>query len=157
MSGAVTITTLRRRPRHPQRARPFGVTPVTITDQQPGDTNFTLELAGSSPHGRGKIEAEKTLILMQISGAEDRIVPPSELDERLCQDQTVKPELGYEAIRVGGLRRISMVSPDGTPKDIKVVSINGCGGRHPMPWRPVAQWRFKPGTVKACRSRLGWP
>ena len=149
VGGAVTITTTPAGARVTRNGEAFGVTPVTITDQQPGDTNFTLELAGFiSTTVEGKIEAEKTLILNANLGAEDRIVPPSELDERPVQIKTVKPELGYEAIRVGGTATISMVvDRDGTPKDIKVVSSTDAeAGQRCV--EAVAQWRFKPGTVK---------
>ena len=134
-------------------ARPSGY-PSTLTDQQPGDVSYALDLQGFiSTTVDGKIEAEKTLTLNANLGAEDRIVPLRELDEKPVQIKTVQPELGYEAKRNPGSATISfIVDRDGTPKEIKVVASTGADFAQACV-AAVAQWRFKPGSIKGVPVR----
>jgi TonB family protein len=160
VGGSVSITTIPSGARVTRNGDTLGVTPLTLTDQQPGEMSFTLDLAGFiSTTVEGKIEADKTLNLSANLGAEDRIVPLRELDERPVPIKMVKPELGYEAARNGGSAVISlMVDRDGTPKDLRIES-----GTDPdfakRCLEAAAQWRFKPGSVKGVpvRTRVSLP
>jgi len=160
VGGAVTITTVPGGARVTRNGEALGVTPLTLTDQQPGEMSFGLDLAGFiTTTVEGKIEAEKTLNLSANLGAEDRIVPLRELDERPMPIKMVKPELGYESTRTGGSATISlMVDRDGTPKDLRVeLATDQDFAKRCMD--AAAQWRFKPGTVKGVpvRTRVSVP
>ena len=160
VGGTVTITTVPAGARVTRNDKVLGVTPLTLTDQEPGDVSFALDLASFiSTTVDGKIEAEKTLTLSANLGAEDRIVPLRELDERPVPIKMVQPELGYEATRTGGSATISLVvDRDGTPKDLKVESATDATFANRC-MDAAAQWRFKPGTVKGVpvRTRVSVP
>jgi TonB family protein len=154
VGGGVTITSAPVGARVTRNGEALGVTPLTLTDQQPGDVSYALDLQGFiSTTVDGKIEAEKTLTLNANLGAEDRIVPLRELDEKPVQIKTVQPELGYEAKRNPGSATISfIVDRDGTPKEIKVVASTGADFAQACV-AAVAQWRFKPGSIKGVPVR----
>jgi TonB family protein len=158
--GSVTITSAPSAARVTRNGEAIGETPLTLTDQQPGDVTYSLDLPGFiSATLSGTIEPEKALTLNANLGAEDRIVPIRELDERPVPIKRVQPDVGYEEARNGGSALISLVvDRDGTPKDIKVESSSDAD----FAKRCVAaaqQWRFKPGSVKGVpvRTRVSVP
>jgi TonB family protein len=160
VGGSVTITSAPSAARVTRNGQALGETPLTLNDQQPGEVSYTLDLQGFiSTTVEGKIEAEKTLALTANLGAEDRIVPLRELDEKPVQIKMVKPVLGYDQERSGGNVLISfVVDRDGTPKDIKVESSSDSEFARRCV-EAVMQWRFKPGSIKGVpvKTRVSLP
>lgn len=138
----------------------IGTTPLTLTDLQPGDVTFTLTQRGLEPATvSGKIEAGKTVTLSGTLLDADRVMRPSELDERPVPVTMVEPELSPGMRAEGGSASIEFViSKDGTPTEMKVLNAsNPAFGRACL--TAIAKWKFRPGVVrgKPVRTRMTVP
>lgn len=138
----------------------IGTTPLTLSDQQPGDVTFTLTQRGLEPATvSGRIEAGKTLNLTGTLLDIDRVMRPSELDERPVPVSLAEPELPPGIRSEGGSATIEfVVGKDGVPTELKVLTAsNPALGRACL--AAAAKWKFRPGSVrgKPVRTRMTLP
>jgi len=138
----------------------IGTTPLTLTDLQPSDVTYTLTMKGlESATVSGHVEAGKTLTLTGALLDADRVMRPSELDERPIPLTMVEPELTPALRAEGGSATIEfIVGKDGTPSEMKVLNTsNPAFGRACL--AATAKWKFRPGVVrnKPVRARLTVP
>lgn len=138
----------------------IGVTPLTLSDLQPGDVSYTLTQRGLEPATvSGRVEAGKTLTLSGTLLDSDRVMRPSELEERPVLVQIVDPELTPALRAEGGSALIEfVVGKDGTPTEMKIVNASSPAfGRACL--TASAKWKFKPGMIrgKPVRTRMTAP
>lgn len=137
-----------------------GVTPLTLTDLQPGEVSYTLTSRGLDPVTvSGQVESGKTITLAGTLLDSDRVMRPSELDERPVPVTLVEPELTPALRAEGGSATIEfVVGKDGTPAEMKVLNAsNPAFGRACL--TATAKWKFRPGVVrgKPVRTRMTAP
>lgn len=137
-----------------------GTTPLTLTDLQPSDVTYTLTMRGLEPATvTGHVEPGKTLTLTGTLLDADRVMRPSELDERPVPLTLVEPELTPALRSEGGSATIEfVVGKDGTPSEMKVLnSSNPAFGRACL--AATAKWKFRPGVVrgKPVKTRMTAP
>ncbi|HUJ42933.1 MAG TPA: TonB family protein [Opitutaceae bacterium] len=138
----------------------LGVTPLTLTDVQPGATTYSLELTGFVPIDvSGQVEPEKAIQLEGTLTPADRIARIADLDERPEPIKTVEPSVNQYQVREGGKVTIALtIDRDGVPKDLKVEQASNADlGRRCL--EAVAQWRFKPGKIRGVpvKTRVSLP
>lgn len=137
-----------------------GTTPLTLTDLQPADVTYTLTMRGMEPATvSGRVEAGKTLTLNGNLLDIDRVMRPSELDERPVPLAMVEPELTPALRAEGGSATVEfIVGKDGTPSEMKVLNTsNPAFGRACL--AATAKWKFRPGVVrgKPVKTKLTVP
>lgn len=138
----------------------LGVTPLTLTDLQPADVTYTLTMRGlETATVSGRVEPGKTLTLNGTLLDADRVMRPSELDERPVPLAMVEPELTPALRTEGGSATVEfIVGKDGTPSEMKVLNTsNPAFGRACL--AATAKWKFRPGVVrgKPVKTRLTVP
>lgn len=128
----------------------IGVTPLTLTDQLPGDVRFDLSLAEHEPATlTGRVESGKTLALSVPLLSFDRLASMHELDKKpevLSQSQ-VQPDVSNDAMEKGGRVEIELtVTRTGTTADLRVVrSTNPDLDKACL--AAASKLRFKPGLI----------
>ena len=124
----------------------LGVTPLTLADQPPGETNYELVMDHYDPLrlvaqvAGGKIS--------EISGefkAEDRIYSIDKIDRRPDPIGEKQPELPYYLTLENGRVEIELVvNRDGSTRNLTILhASNADMGKYCL--EAVAKWRFKPG------------
>ena len=158
--GSVTITSTPAGASVQRNGLALGVTPLTLADQEPGETSYTLEVQGFIPADvTGRVEPEKTLRLDATLNPADRLARITDLDERPVPIKTVEPSINpYQGI-TGGKVTISLtIDRDGIPKDLKVEQASNAQlSRRCL--EAAAQWRFSPGKIKGIpvKTRVSLP
>jgi TonB family protein len=128
-----------------------GVTPLTLSDQTPGDVNFILVLPGyANDQLTGRLVGGQTLELAANLEPYDHLSKLSELDQQPRVISTVQPKIPYEfriARRSAEVRIELTVTRDGTTKDLTVLP----GSERTLAsacLAAAAQWKFHPGSIK---------
>jgi TonB family protein len=125
----------------------LGTTPLTLSDQPPGEASYEVTLARFEPlHLVASIESGKTIELAAEFKSEDRLYTVSELDRKPEQLGVKLPELPYYLALEGGRAEIELiVGRDGAPRKLSVVQAsNDDLGRFCL--SAVEKWQFRPGT-----------
>lgn len=126
----------------------IGITPLTLSDQNPGDVRFELNLAGHEPATlSGRIESGKTLALAVPLLSVDRLANLAELDVKPQPLKTFQPEVPQGLNIPPGRVEIELtVTKTGTTKDLKIV--RGAGSEFAkFCLDAAAKWTFKPGMI----------
>ncbi|HUL52214.1 MAG TPA: PEGA domain-containing protein [Opitutaceae bacterium] len=160
VGGTVTITSTPPGVSVSCNGQALGVTPLTLTDVQPGATTYTLELNGFVPiEVSGQVEPEQAMHLEGALNPADRIARIADLDERPEPIKTVDPSINPYQEPTGARVTISLIiDRDGVPKDLKVEQASSTEvGRRCL--EAVAQWRFKPGKIHGVpvKTRVSLP
>ena len=158
--GSVTIISTPAGANVKHNDLPLGETPLTLEDQSPGETSYTLELSGFIPvEVTGLVEPEKALRLDAALSPADRIARIADLDERPVPTKTVEPSVNPYQGLTGGKVTISLtIDRDGMPKDLKVEDASDVQlGRRCL--EAAAQWRFSPGKIRGIpvKTRVSLP
>ena len=140
----------------------LGTTPLTLSNQTPGDTRFELSLPEHEPAMlSGRVESGKTLSLSVPMLALDRLANLSELDSRpeVIRDSQTQPDVSAEIAARGGRVEVEFtVTPAGTTKDFRILqSTNPAAERACL--AAAAKLKFKPGTIngKPMNVRVRYP
>ncbi|MEO6568065.1 MAG: TonB family protein [Opitutaceae bacterium] len=129
----------------------LGVTPLTLSDQTPGDARFELSLPEHEPATlSGKVESGKTLSFTAPMLSVDRLAKQSELDvqpEIIPSSQT-QPDVSDAIKARGGRVEIEFtVTRAGATKDFNILqSTNPAAEKACL--AAAAKLKFKPGTIK---------
>jgi TonB family protein len=127
----------------------MGVTPLTLTDQLPGDATFVVGLAGYAPDSfSGRIMGGQILEFSSELELTDQLSKLNELDQAPRVISTVQPKVPYDyqlAHKSGQVNIELTVTRDGSTKDLVVLpgSDRALG---PACLAAAAQWKFKAGS-----------
>jgi TonB family protein len=126
----------------------IGVTPLTLSDQVPGDVRFELSLANHEPATlAGRVESGKTLSLTTPLLSVDRLANLNELDTRPEPINQVQPEVPSNLNVPPGRVEIELtVTKTGTTKDLRIVRGTNAEFSK-LCLEAAAKWRFKPGMI----------
>jgi TonB family protein len=128
----------------------LGVTPLTLSNQLPGDANYAIGLAGYAPDQlSGRIVGGEVLELFSPLELFDHLSRLSELDQQPKVLSTVQPKVPYEfrqASKSGQVNIELTVTRDGSTKDLVILpgSDRTLG---PACLAAAAQWKFRPGSI----------
>ncbi|MEO6874865.1 MAG: PEGA domain-containing protein [Opitutaceae bacterium] len=127
-----------------------GVTPLTLSDQQPGEANYVLTLPGYAPEPvTGRIVGGQELDLSPTLELYDHLSKLSDLDQPPKVLTTVQPKIPYEFRLARKSAQVNIeltVTRDGTPKDLVVLP----GSDRTLSaacLTAAAQWKFRPGSL----------
>ena len=127
----------------------MGVTPLTLTDQLPGDATYVIGLAGYAPDNfSGRIMGGQILEYGSELELTDHLSKLNELDQAPRVISTVQPKVPYDyqlAHKSGQVNIELTVSRDGSTKDLVILpgSDRALG---PACLEAAAQWKFKAGS-----------
>ena len=128
----------------------LGVTPLTLSDQLPGDANYTVGLPGyATDQLSGRIMGGEVLELFSPLELFDHLSRLSELDQQPKVLSTVQPKVPYEfrqASKSGQVNIELTVTRDGSTKDL-VIMPGSDRTLAPACLAAAAQWKFKPGSI----------
>jgi TonB family protein len=125
----------------------LGITPLTLTDQTPGDARYDLALDHFDPVPlTAKLEAGQATSLEVTFKPEDRVFTAQEVDRKPEPIGSKQPELPYYLTLESGHVELQLtVKRDGTTKNVTVVqATNPELGKYCA--ASVAKWQFKPGS-----------
>ena len=124
----------------------LGVTPLTLTDQAPGETRYEETLDHFEPLPLvAHVEGGGTLELSAQFKPEDRVFAINEVDQKPDAIGSKQPELPYYLTLEGGRVEIQLtVNRDGTTKNLSIVQASSPDlGKYCL--AAVTKWQFKPG------------
>jgi TonB family protein len=144
-NGVVNITSSPPGATIMQAGTSLGTTPLTLTDQPPGETRYdvTLENYDSIPLV-AKVEGGRTLDLQAEFDPQDRIFSIDEVDRKPAPIGVKQPELPYYLTLENGHVDLELtVNRDGTTRNLSVVQTSNPEiGQYCL--AAVAKWQFKP-------------
>ena len=128
-----------------------GVTPLTLSDQLPGDVVYSVALPGYAPDQvSGRIVGGQELDLSSQLELNDHLSKLSDLDQSPRVVATVQPKVPYEyrQARKSGQVNIELtVTRDGSTKDLVVLEKSDRALAQAC-LTAAAQWKFKPGSIR---------
>lgn len=137
----------------------IGVTPLTLTDEAPGNVSFDLTLPAHTPaHVSGTVERGQVLVMSRTLDSLEHIASLNELDQLPVPIEKPAPTFMREDDRPNGSVILNLiVGRDGKPRSIEVLKssdrmlTDAC-------LEAVAHWKFKPGMIAGqpvnCRVQL---
>lgn len=129
--------------------RELGSTPLTVRDLPLGNASFDLTMPGFDPVTiDSRIEDGRTATASAMLTSSDRIVKPSELDEKPAIISSVTPELTREMRQKDITVQVSLVvGRDGSPRELSVLTATQENLKQAC-LEAAKKWRFKPGMIK---------
>jgi TonB family protein len=127
----------------------LGVTPLTLTDQAPGDATYVVGLAGYSPEQlSGRISGGQILEFNSELELTDQLSKLSDLDQAPRVLATAQPKVPYDyrlAHKSGQVNIELTVTRDGSTKDLVILpgSDRALG---PACLEAASRWKFKAGS-----------
>lgn len=146
-NGVVKITSTPPGATVSQDGKALGTTPLSLSDQRPGETRYEVTLDHFEPVALvAQVEGGRALELVADFKPEDRFYTADEVDRKPEAISSKQLELPYYLALEGGRADIELtVARDGTAKNLSIAQTTSADlGKFCL--AAVAKWQFKPGT-----------